>query len=60
MKTVIRIYTPVSDSKYSSVRMSSMILYAVTIIVFVAINIGLGVNSHPIVLFIEKGLEMFS
>ena len=60
MKTVIRIYTPVNDSKYSSVKISSNLIYAVTIIGFVAINIILGVNSHPIVQFIEEGLEMFS
>lgn len=60
MKTVIRIYTPVNDSKYETAKILSMPVYALTIIGFVIINIGLGVNSHPIVMIIEKGLEMFS
>jgi len=60
MKTVIRIYTPASDSKYESVKISSNWLYALTILGFIAINIILGVNSHPIVQFIEEGIEMFS
>lgn len=60
MKTVIRIYTPTNDNKYESVKVGSMKLYAITMIGFIAINVALGVASHPIVEFIEKGLEMFS
>ena len=60
MKTVIRIYTPVNDSKYESVKLFDNKLYAATIIGFVALIIGLGINSHPVVWYIEKGLEMFS
>ena len=60
MKTVIRIYTPTGESKYGSVHMRQNMLYAVTMIGFIAINVYLGINSHPIVEYIEKGLEMFS
>ena len=60
MKTVIRIYTPDPSSKYESVKMKDNLIYAIAMLGFIALNIGLGVNSHPIVLFIENGLEMFS
>ena len=60
MKTVIRIYTPTTDSKYESIKLRNNIIYAVTIAAFIALNIGLGVNSHPVVEFIRYGLEMFS
>lgn len=59
MKTVIRIYTPVNDGRYETIKSSSNRLYAATMIGFIAINILLGINSHPIVQIIEKGLEMF-
>lgn len=59
MKTVIRIYTPVENSEYASVKASSMKLYAATIIGFIVVNIGLGINSHPVVGIIEMGLKMF-
>lgn len=60
MKTVIRIYTPTVDSKYESTRARNNIIYAVTIVAFILLNIGLGINSHPVVEFIKNGLEMFS
>lgn len=60
MKTVIRIYTPVKNDKYESVRSRNMKLYFATIVLFIIINVSLGVNSHPVVNFIEMGLEMFS
>ena len=60
MKTVIRIYTPVPDSKYESIGAMSMKLYTVTMIGFVVLNIYLGVNSTPIVDLIKQGLSMFS
>lgn len=60
MKTVIRIYTPVTDCKYSSIKLSKEKLYALTIVGFIAINVWLGLFSEPIVNLIEKGMEMFS
>ena len=60
MKTVIRIYTPANEDKYQAVKVWAMPVFALTMIGFIAINIILGINSHPIVEFIENGLEMFS
>lgn len=60
MKTVIRIYTPTYNEKYESVKSRDNIVYALTMVGFIAINVLLGVNSHPVVKFIEIGLEMFS
>lgn len=60
MKTVIRIYTPVPDSKYESIKASSVKLFAITIVGFVIINVYLGVNSTPIIDYIRRGLAMFS
>lgn len=60
MKTVIRIYTPVEDHKYESIKFKDMKLYAVTLICFIILNVILGVNSQPIVDLIEQGLGMFA
>ena len=60
MKTVIRIYTPANEDKFEGVKMWAMPVFAATMLGFIAINVILGVNSHPIVEFIENGLEMFS
>ena len=60
MKTVIRIYTPVQNDKYKTIRSRNMKLYAATIALFIVINVLLGVSSHPVVEFIVTGLEMFS
>lgn len=60
MKTVIRIYTPVPNSKYESVHSRDMILYASVMVGFILINIYLGINSTPIVEYIRQGLLMFS
>ena len=60
MKTVIRIYTPDNSLHYQSVKTKDEMLYAFTMVGFIAINLLLGINSHPVVLFIEQGLEMFS
>lgn len=59
MKTVIRIYTPEPDSPYGSVKAGDNKLYAVALILFVIINIGLGVSSQPVVDMITEGLHMF-
>lgn len=60
MKTVIRIYTPVINYKYQTLRFKKMKRYSIVLFFFVALNIVLGVLSDPIVEFIEKGLLMFS
>jgi multicomponent Na+:H+ antiporter subunit D len=60
MKTVIRIYTPVEDTSYPSVTFKDMKLYAVVLVLFIVLNVLLGVSSQPIVDMIEQGLAMFA
>lgn len=60
MKTVIRIYTPVEESKYESITFKNMKLYAVTLVCFIILNVVLGISSQPIVDLIEQGLAMFA
>ncbi len=59
MKTVIRIYTPVT-SKYESTSMKKNVLYAATLFCFVALNVGLGMCSQPITDWITQGLSVFA
>lgn len=59
MKTVIRIYTPCPDCPYEGIAMKKEKLYAVSIILFVALNIALGMSSQPVVDAIASGLDMF-
>lgn len=58
MKTVIRIYTPIKTD-YDIITFKKEPLYAVTCICFIALNVFLGINSVPILEFIQKGLAMF-
>ena len=60
MKTVIRIYTPSPDSGFAGIALKNEKLYALAIILFVALNITLGMSSQPVVDAIRTGLEMFS
>lgn len=60
MKTVIRIYTPVEERCYDSIRFKDMKLYAMTLVGFIILNVILGVSSQPIVDLIGQGLAMFS
>ncbi|MDE7331414.1 MAG: sodium:proton antiporter [Lachnospiraceae bacterium] len=60
MKTVIRIYTPVDDGKYDSIRFKDMKSYTVILICFILLNVILGVSSQPVVDLIDQGLAMFS
>lgn len=59
MKTVIRIYTPRPDAPYESVPIGKEKMYAVSIVLFIALNIMLGMSSQPVVDAIHAGLEMF-
>lgn len=59
MKTVIRIYVP-EESNYETRTFKQQKLYAVTIALFIILNVGLGVLSQPIVQMIETGLAMFA
>ncbi len=60
MKTVIRIYTPLEDSKYGSITFKNMKLYVAALVCFIILNVALGVSSQPIVDLIGQGLAMFS
>lgn len=65
LKTVIRIYTPedaavVEEKGYYSISWDKEKLYAVTILLFVILNLILGMNSQPIIRLIETGLANFS
>lgn len=60
MKTVIRIYTPVEELKYESIAFKNMRMYAVTLVLFIVLNVFLGVSSQPVVDLIGQGLAMFS
>lgn len=60
MKTVIRIYTPVSGSTYEIRRFKNQKIYAVTIGFFVIMNLVMGIFSQPIMDLITIGLDMFA
>lgn len=59
MKTVIRIYTPNPDSGYGNIALKNQKLYAFSIILFIILNITLGMSSQPVVDAIVTGLGMF-
>ena len=58
MKTVIRIYTP-AETGHFCITWKQEKMYAATIILFVILNVILGMNSQPIVDLIKMGLSMF-
>lgn len=62
MKTVLRIYIPERNMhKDDEIRkMSEQKLYSVAVILFIALNIALGLFSNSIIEWISMGLEMFS
>ena len=65
LKTVIRIYTPekqsvVGEKGYYSISWEKQKLYTLTIILFVILNLILGMNSQPIIHLIETGLANFA
>lgn len=65
LKTVIRIYTPEKQSMiqqkgYYSITWRKQKLYTVTIILFVILNLILGMTSQPIIRLVETGLANFS
>ena len=59
MKTVIRIYTP-ARTDYPCITWNQEKLYAVTVVLFMILNVVLGMNSQPIVDLIKLGLSMFA
>ena len=64
LKTVIRIYTPANRAEikkkgYFSLCFPEQRLYCVTIVLFILVNLILGLNSQPIISIIETGLRNF-
>ena len=71
MKTVIRLYTPLpldennqaeiagERIQYSYITAAKERGYAITICLFVLVNILLGMSSQPVVKWIETGLAVF-
>ena len=65
LKTVIRIYTPVKQEEvlskgYFCLRFRQQKLYGVTVILFILVNLILGMTSQPIIALIEQGLMHFA
>ena len=60
MKTVIRIFVPERRSDCEVITIKSEKTYALTIVLFIALNIALGMLSQPIVEWIKMGLDMFA
>ncbi len=65
MKTVVRIYSPernlyVGREGYKVIHTREQIVYTATVVLFVALNIILGLCSEPILNLIGNGLDTFS
>jgi len=65
LKTVIRIYTPANREEirvkgYFSLRFAEQKLYTVTVVLFILVNLILGMNSQPIIALIAEGLRHFA
>lgn len=65
LKTLIRIYTPadqnaVREKGYFKLCFSQQKLYCLTIILFICVNLFLGLNSEPIIHLILTGLRNFA
>ena len=64
LKTVVRIYTPadkavIQEKGYFSLCFPEQHLYCITFILFILVNLILGLNSQPIISIIETGLRNF-
>jgi len=65
LKTVVRIYVPVhpetiQEKGYFCLVFSQQKLYCVTIVLFIIVNLILGMTSQPIIQLIEEGLRHFA
>ena len=65
LKMVIRIYTPAKQEEvlakgYFCLRFPQQKLYGVTVILFILVNLILGMTSQPIIALIEQGLKHFA
>ncbi len=65
LKTVIRLYSPADPSQLPSeepkrLRFREQKLYGVSLVLFIAVNLILGLTSQPVIWLIEQGLHHFS
>ena len=65
LKTVVRIYTPadpeaVREKGYFCLRLRQQRLYGVTIVLFILVNLILGMTSQPVLELIRQGLRSFA
>ncbi len=64
MKTVIRIYTPLKadilPEGYEEIPVRRQPAKSGAMILFILLNVILGLNSEPVIRLIQRGLEMFS
>ena len=65
LKTVIRIYTPVNaqtvkEKGFITVHSKEQKLYSLTIVLFIILNLLLGMASQPVITFIQTGLRYFN
>ena len=59
MKTVIRIFVPERRTDCEVITIGAEKTYTVTIVLFICLNIALGMLSQPIVKWLQSGLAMF-
>ncbi len=65
MKTVVRIYSPERDlykgrTGFKVIHTKEQIEYTITVILFIVLNVALGLCSEPILELIGKGIDMFA
>lgn len=65
LKTVVRIYTPadpeaIRETGYFCLRFPQQKLYCMTIVLFIMVNLILGMTSQPVIRLIEEGLRNFA
>ena len=65
LKTVVRIYTPARKEEvmakgYFCLHFAEQKLYCVTVILFILVNLILGMTSQPIIALIAEGLHHFA
>ena len=65
LKTVVRIYTPVDgeiirQKGYFNLKFPEQKLYSLTIVLFIIVNLILGMTSQPIIRLIQEGLRNFA
>ena len=59
MKTVIRIYTPMPKSEGRTISIEEQPSKSAALLLFVLLNLILGLNSEPVIRLIQSGLKMF-